>query len=187
MRSEFWGAAINERRIQTQAVAAYREALKELNIGLRAPLDWATTQTNLASALLALAGRESGTAKLEEAVGAYRQALLEHNPPAGAQSPRHDPIQTGGIALRVLGEGESGTAKLEEAVAAYREVLKELTRKRAPLDWATTQNNLAAHFRSSGSARQDCQARRGSHHLSRSAQGMDRERVHSNGPPFSTI
>src|SRR5271166_2757014 len=29
-----------------------------------------------------------------------------------------------------------------EAVAAYREALKERTRERAPLDWATTQNNF---------------------------------------------
>ena len=32
--------------------------------------------------------------------------------------------------------------KLEEAVAAYREALKERTRERVPLDWATTQVNL---------------------------------------------
>ncbi len=41
-----------------------------------------------------------------------------------------------------LGERESGTARLEEAVAAYREALKEWTRERVPLEWATTQNNL---------------------------------------------
>jgi tetratricopeptide (TPR) repeat protein len=49
-----------------------------------------------------------------------------------------------GLALWRLGERESGTAKLEEAVAAYREALKEWTRERVPLDWATTQNNLGA-------------------------------------------
>ena len=35
-------------------------------------------------------------------------------------------------------------AKLEEAVVAYREALKERTRERVPLQWATTQNNLGA-------------------------------------------
>ena len=35
-----------------------------------------------------------------------------------------------------LGERESGTAKLEEAVAAHRDALKEITRERAPLQWA---------------------------------------------------
>src|SRR5262245_12618720 len=59
-----------------EGIAAYREALKELDRE-RAPLDWATTQTNLGSALLVLAGRESGTSLLEEAVAAYREALKE--------------------------------------------------------------------------------------------------------------
>ena len=60
--------------------------------------------------------------------------------------------------LRALGERESGTARLEEAVAAYREALKERTRERVPLDWATTQNNLGNALaelgeRESGTAR----------------------------------
>lgn len=40
-------------------------------------------------------------------------------------------------ALFRLGERESGTDKLEEAVAAYREALKENTRERVPLEWAS--------------------------------------------------
>jgi hypothetical protein len=40
--------------------------------------------------------------------------------------------------LHSLGEGETGTSKLEESIAAYREALKELTRDRVPLDWATS-------------------------------------------------
>ena len=40
------------------------------------------------------------------------------------------------------GSARAGRRKLEEAVAAYREALKEYTRERVPLDWATTQNNL---------------------------------------------
>ena len=36
----------------------------------------------------------------------------------------------------------AGTEKFSEAVAAYREALKELTRQRAPLQWAATQMNL---------------------------------------------
>ncbi|MCU0829552.1 MAG: tetratricopeptide repeat protein [Tabrizicola sp.] len=47
-----------------------------------------------------------------------------------------------GIALQTIGDREKGTARLEEAVTAYRAALKELTRKRAPLAWATVQNNL---------------------------------------------
>jgi tetratricopeptide (TPR) repeat protein len=65
-----------------------------------------------------------------------------------------------GNALQTLGERESGTARLDAAVAAYREALKEYTRERVPLQWATTQNNLGAALtilgqRESGSARLD--------------------------------
>src|SRR6185437_1999590 len=59
-----------------EAVAAYREALKEYTRE-RVPLDWAMTQTNLGAALQTLGGRESGTARLEDAVAAYRAALTE--------------------------------------------------------------------------------------------------------------
>ena len=55
-----------------------------------------------------------------------------------------------GIALSRLGERESGTGKLAEAVAAYREALKEYTRERVPLDWATTQNNLGNALKTLG-------------------------------------
>jgi tetratricopeptide (TPR) repeat protein len=36
---------------------------------------------------------------------------------------------------------------LEEAVQAYQQALKELTRDRAPLDWAGTQSNLGIILR----------------------------------------
>jgi hypothetical protein len=41
------------------------------------PLNWATTQNNLGTALQTLGERESGTARLEHAVEAYRAALEE--------------------------------------------------------------------------------------------------------------
>ena len=43
----------------------------------RVPLQWATTQNNLGTALESLGERESGTARLDEAVAAYREALKE--------------------------------------------------------------------------------------------------------------
>jgi tetratricopeptide (TPR) repeat protein len=63
----------------TEAVAAYREALKEYTRE-RVPLDWAVTQMNLGNALGTLGERESGTGKLTEAVAAYREALKEYTP-----------------------------------------------------------------------------------------------------------
>ncbi len=71
-------ATLGERESGTarldEAVAAYREALKEYTRE-RVPLDWAMTQNNLGNALATLGERESGTARLEEAVAAYREAL----------------------------------------------------------------------------------------------------------------
>ena len=64
------------RRRLEEAVAAYREALKE-RTRERVPLEWAKTQNNLGNALSTLGERESGTARLQEAVAAYREALKE--------------------------------------------------------------------------------------------------------------
>ena len=132
-------------------MAAFREALKE-RTRERVPLDWATTQNNLGTALESLGERESGTARLEEAVAAYREALKE-------QTRERVPLDWAttqnnlGNALARLGERESGTARLEEAVAAYREALKERTRERVPLAWAATQNNLGNALSSLGERR----------------------------------
>ena len=50
--------------------------------------------------------------------------------------------ESGSKSNSLRAEREGGTARLEEAVAAFREALKERTRERVPLQWATTQNNL---------------------------------------------
>jgi tetratricopeptide (TPR) repeat protein len=57
-----------------EAVAAYREALKERTRD-RVPLDWALTQNNLGIALTNLGERVAETALLEEALASYNQAL----------------------------------------------------------------------------------------------------------------
>ena len=138
------------------AVALYRQYL-DLSPRERVPLQWATTQMNLGSALWRLGERESGTARLEEAVAAYRAALEE-------MTRERVPLDWAttqmnlGSALWRLGERESGTARLEEAVAAYRAALEEMTRERVPLQWAMTQMNLGNALqtlgaRESGTAR----------------------------------
>ena len=47
-----------------------------------------------------------------------------------------------GKALSTLGTRESGLVRLEHAVSAYRAALEEMTRDRAPLDWAEIQHEL---------------------------------------------
>ena len=110
-----------------EAVAAYREALKE-RTRERVPLEWAMTQNNLGLRCGARRARERHRAA-EEAVAAYREALEERTrervPLEWARTQNNL-----GTVLLSLGERESGTARLEEAVAAYREALKERTRER---------------------------------------------------------
>ena len=124
------------------AVAAYRKALEE-RTRERVPLQWATTQSSLGSALTRLGERESGTDRLEAAVAAYRKALEE-------RTRERVPLQWAttqsnlSSALFSLGERESGTDRLEEAVDALHEALKEFTREHVPLDWATVQSNLGS-------------------------------------------
>ena len=138
--------------------AALRQAIKVYGhaVGLqprvRAPLLWATAQNNLGTALWMLAERESGTARLEEAVAAYRAALEEFTASACRSGGRR---RRATLASRSRHSGsESGTAWLEEAVAAYRAALEEWTRERAPLEWATAQNNTRpSRSRHSGSGR----------------------------------
>jgi tetratricopeptide (TPR) repeat protein len=59
-----------------QGVEAYRSALKEHRRD-QVPLLWATTQNNLAAALLVIGECESETLRLEESVKAYGAALEE--------------------------------------------------------------------------------------------------------------
>ena len=125
-----------------EAIAVYREALKELTRD-RVPLEWAATQTNLGNSLGILGKRKSDHRLMEEAVAAHQEALKELTrdrvPLEWAKT------QTNlGTTLWMLGQRESGTRCLEEAVAAHRDALKELTRDKVPLEWAVTQHNLGA-------------------------------------------
>ncbi len=59
-----------------------------------------------------------------------------------------------GIALCALGERERSTRRLDQSVDALRAALREFTRHRAPVLWATTLNNLAMALRALGAIRQ---------------------------------
>jgi tetratricopeptide (TPR) repeat protein len=69
------GEQTGDNSVLGNAIAAYRAALEE-RTRERVPLDWATTQNNLGTALATLGGRESGTARLEEAVAAFDACLM---------------------------------------------------------------------------------------------------------------
>ena len=101
-----------------QAIAGYRQASQEW-ARERVPLQWATIQNNLGTALMCIGQRESDTVRLEEGVAAYREALQEWTRelvPLDWASTQNNL----GSVLMCLGERESSTARLEEAVAAFR-------------------------------------------------------------------
>ena len=139
-----------------EAVAAYREALKEITRE-RVPLAVGDDPEQPGQrALDAGAAGERHGAPGGGGRGLPRGARGV-DARARAAAVGGDPEQPGQRAS-TLGQRESGTARLEEAVAAYRAALKERTRERVPLQWAATQNNLGNALltlgeRESGTAR----------------------------------
>jgi tetratricopeptide (TPR) repeat protein len=97
-----------------EAVAAYREALKEYTRERAAP-EWATTQNNLGVELRRIGERETGTAKLEEALNAFNKALKERTrermPVDWAQS-----FGNQGVALMLLAERRADATMAEAAL-----------------------------------------------------------------------
>jgi exonuclease VII small subunit len=131
--------------MQTQALAVVIAPAQALGrFGEEMPGEIRSTfvaaQVRLEHMLHALGGRESGTARLEEAVMAYRAALEEIT---RAQVPlqwARTQMNLGATLFR-WGEREIGTARLKEAVTAYRAALEEMTREWVPLDWAKSTGN----------------------------------------------
>ena len=107
--------------------------------------DLRTQLTVLALAAVApLAETETRGQVLEKGLTEATEKLATLLESAAIDKPERRALLQGalGIALATLGERESGTARLEQAVEASRAALKELTRERVPLEWATTQNTL---------------------------------------------
>jgi tetratricopeptide (TPR) repeat protein len=94
---------------------------------------------NSEAAMLHEYGRDRGSNVHLIALIILRRRLLDA---ASSHDERGIAQDNLGTALSALGDREGGMARLEEAVAAYRDALKERTRERVPLDWATTQYNL---------------------------------------------
>jgi tetratricopeptide (TPR) repeat protein len=89
-------------------------------------------------------GRDKGVALDLSIAIEIAQLVLAH---ANTPDERGMVLNDLGIALQTLGERETGTQHLQEAVTAYENTLKECTRDRVPLQWATTQMNLGAVLR----------------------------------------
>jgi hypothetical protein len=88
------------------------------------PLEWATTQNNLGTALKDLGTRESGTARLAEAVEAHREAtkeLTRERVPLQWAVTQHNLA----VAYRALFEKDREAGHLDDAIEAIDGALEE--------------------------------------------------------------
>ena len=118
--------AISERL--RQAVSAFQASLEE-RTRARAPLDWAGTQNNLASALLKLGAGEDGTARIQEAVAAYGAALQEYT---REQAPAYWAMSFGnqGVAMMSMADRTNDGAMAETALKQIQIALDSLSESR---------------------------------------------------------
>ena len=141
--------ALRERETGTarleEAVAAYRAALEE-TAGERVSVDWALTQNNLGIALEALGEREKGTEAARGGGCSLPGRALKWKKERASGSRWIGRKRSTISALRFGGwaSGRAGRGRLEEAVAAFRAALEEITRERAPLQWALTLRTTSA-------------------------------------------
>jgi tetratricopeptide (TPR) repeat protein len=123
-----------------EAVESFRASLARLSLE-DSPLDWATTQQQLAGALSLLGDRSGRAEALQQAIDALDAALRvrtrERLPLDWAETQRRR-----GAALRRLGQRLSDPKTLEKAIDAYRDSLQVLTREQAPEEWAKVQSGL---------------------------------------------
>jgi hypothetical protein len=134
------GSEFGDNVALAEAINVYTQALA-LVPRADAPLDWARTQGEFATAELTLGRRETGPERLNSALAHFRLAAeeltLARAPGEWAQ------CQDGvGSALDELGGRQSDPAGLEKAVAVYRTALAALPRERAPEGWAELQIGL---------------------------------------------
>ena len=74
MTLSLWARREDGLQRHLEAVAAYREALKELTFE-RAPQDWADILNNLGTELAFIGEAERDTATLQDAVAAHRESM----------------------------------------------------------------------------------------------------------------
>ncbi|QKC95969.1 caspase family protein [Mesorhizobium sp. NZP2298] len=101
--------------------------------------------------LTALAERENGTARLEQAIKVYEDALdfftRKRKPQLWATV-----LINLGNAYHLMGQRAGGMAYYAKAMEAYRQATKVYTRKTYPEKWAGLQNNIGNAFTALGDA-----------------------------------
>lgn len=125
------------------AADAYRAALSALDPDAT-PLYWAGSLAGLAGALEQIGEREIGVAHLTAARRTYEEALQSTPGWQSQDGPGWANACDGlGSTLSKLGERGGDLALLAQAVAVFQRALTVRTRADNPIDYATTQGNLA--------------------------------------------
>ncbi|NEQ71284.1 MAG: tetratricopeptide repeat protein [Symploca sp. SIO2D2] len=124
------------------AIACYQNAL-QVYTREAMPVEWATTQSNLAAAYSdRILGDEAQN--LEKTIAFYRNALevrtCEAMPADWASTQNHLAIA---YRNRILGDKAQN---LEDAIAFHQNALEIHTREAFPFEWAITQNNLGLAY-----------------------------------------
>ena len=124
------------------AIACYEQALR-FHTPEAAPLDYATTQTNLGTAYAQLPVGDRA-ANLRKAIACFEQALRFRTPEAAPFD--YATTQTSlGAAYAELPVGDRRPT-CSSAIACYEQALRFRTPEAAPFDYATTQTNLGAAY-----------------------------------------
>ncbi|TPM34241.1 caspase family protein [Mesorhizobium sp. B2-3-4] len=101
--------------------------------------------------LTALAARENGTARVEQAIKVYEDALEIFSRKRTPQLWATVLINLGN-AYDLMGQRAGGTAYYAKAMDAYRQATKVYTKKTSPDEWAGLQNNIGNEFTALGDA-----------------------------------
>lgn len=150
-------AGIEGLELLSSASTAYRAALKESPKTTHA-VNWATINNDLGVALRNQGMRclgSKGTALLNEAINAYHAALdvfTQQEHPLVWSSAQNN---LGNALLDLGGRAETPGATLlllQEANSAYLSALKVRNKGAFPVEWATTQHNLAASLMIQGAS-----------------------------------
>ena len=122
-------------------------AALEKSFKTREPLTWAERQCGLAGVLLEMGERAADAGLLRRAVSAHR-AAMDVRQKENAEAKHY--WNNLGNALQKLGEITQDPAPVAEAVKALTTALALKDKTADPLDWETTQNNLAVALRWQG-------------------------------------
>ncbi len=125
-----------------EAITHLREVLAQRPRSLD-PLDWAHTNSALASAEYALGWRFQETQRLEAVLAMYRESLKEFTLELVPLDWAYAKYNIG-LTLKEIGKRTRNIRTFDASVQAFRDALQVFDRERSPRDWADTKQSLGS-------------------------------------------